>query len=83
MSEHDLQKDIVTWLRWVLPADQDVLAIANNPRSRISGAFEKARGMVAGEAARAACAEATKAQSTLKYQGVLPGCCACRFLFIS
>ena len=48
MSEHSLQKSIVEYLTLVLPADQRIVAVANNPRSRISGAFEKARGMRVG-----------------------------------
>ena len=48
MSEHQLQKSIVQYLNLVLPPDQRIVAVANNPRSRISGAFEKARGMRAG-----------------------------------
>ena len=48
MSEHALQKAIVQYLNLVLPADQRIVAVANNPRSRVSGAFEKARGMRVG-----------------------------------
>ena len=48
MSEHSLQKSIVEYLNLVLPSDQRIVAVANNPRSKVSGAFEKARGMRAG-----------------------------------
>ena len=48
MSEHQLQKAIVQYLNLVLPPDQRIVAVANNPRSKVSGAFEKARGMRAG-----------------------------------
>ena len=48
MSEHDLQAAIVAYLRLVLPPDQVIVGISNNPRSKQTGAREKARGMVAG-----------------------------------
>ena len=48
MSEHALQKSIVQYLNLVLPPDQRIVAVANNPRSKVSGAFEKARGMRVG-----------------------------------
>ena len=47
-SEHQLQKSIVQYLNLVLPPDQRIVAVPNNPRSRVSGAFEKARGSRAG-----------------------------------
>lgn len=48
LTEHALQVLIVSYLRWVLPDDQMVVGISNNPRSKATGGKEKARGMVAG-----------------------------------
>ena len=47
-DEHSIQKAIVRYLDLALPPDQRIVAVSNNPRSRVSGAFEKARGMRAG-----------------------------------
>lgn len=45
MKEHSIQVAIVGYLDRVLPASIRVVAVSNNPRSRITGALEKARGM--------------------------------------
>lgn len=48
MTEHQIQKSIVAYLDQVLPSTIRVVAVSNNPRSRITGAMEKARGMKRG-----------------------------------
>lgn len=44
MTEHTTQTAIVRYLETVLPNTYRVVHVANNPRSRVSGALEKARG---------------------------------------
>jgi len=48
MSEAAIQKDIVRTLRFGLPSGWLVVGVSNNPRSRITGAIEKAMGLTAG-----------------------------------
>ena len=45
MTEHQIQKSIVAYLDQVLPSTIRVVAVSNNPRSAITGAMEKARGL--------------------------------------
>lgn len=45
MTEHSTQKAIVTYLDTVLPGCYRAVGVSNNPRSKIAGAHEKARGM--------------------------------------
>jgi len=44
-SEHQIQVAIVQYLDRVLPSDIRAVAVANNPRSKVAGGREKARGM--------------------------------------
>lgn len=44
-SEHATQVAIIRYLDKVLPKSVRVVAVSNNPRSRVSGGKEKARGM--------------------------------------
>lgn len=44
MTEHQIQASISTYLDIVLPPSIRMVSIPNNPRSRVSGAMEKARG---------------------------------------
>jgi hypothetical protein len=46
--EQAIQKSVVAYLRRVLPHGWLVVGVSNNPRSAITGAVEKAMGMVAG-----------------------------------
>ena len=48
MTEHAIQVSIVNYLDTVLPPSIRVVAVSNNPRSAITGAKEKARGMKKG-----------------------------------
>jgi hypothetical protein len=48
VTEHDIQKSIVIFLDFVLPPDQRVVGVSNNPRSRVMGGREKARGLKKG-----------------------------------
>jgi hypothetical protein len=45
VSEHDIQVSIIAYLDRVLPASIRAVGVSNNPRSKIAGAKEKARGM--------------------------------------
>lgn len=44
-SEHQIQSAIVAYLDAVLPPGVRVVGVSNNPRSRVMGGREKARGM--------------------------------------
>lgn len=44
MSEHTIHASIASYLETVLPDSIRMVSIPNNPRSRVSGALEKARG---------------------------------------
>ena len=48
MPEAALQKNIVKYLRAVLPCGFLVVSVSNNPRSAIAGAREKGMGMLKG-----------------------------------
>lgn len=48
MSEADIQKAIVAWLRAVLRPGHHVIHIYNNPRSKIAGAIAKSMGLTKG-----------------------------------
>lgn len=45
MSEHDIQASIIRYLDTVLPPSIRAVGVSNNPRSKIAGGREKARGM--------------------------------------
>ena len=45
MSEHAIQVAIIQYLDTVLPSSIRAVGVSNNPRSAITGAREKARGM--------------------------------------
>ena len=45
MTEHTVQASIIAYLDTVLPSSIRAVGVSNNPRSRIAGAMEKARGM--------------------------------------
>lgn len=45
MSEHAIQVSIINYLDRVLPPSIRAVGVSNNPRSAITGAKEKARGM--------------------------------------
>jgi hypothetical protein len=45
MSEHQIQSAIISYLDRVLPSTIRAVGVSNNPRSAITGAKEKARGM--------------------------------------
>jgi hypothetical protein len=45
MTEHAIQSAIVQYLDVVLPVSIRCVAVSNNPRSKATGAREKARGM--------------------------------------
>ena len=47
-TEHEIQVAIIRYLERVLPKTVRAIAVSNNPRSKITGAREKARGMKAG-----------------------------------
>lgn len=44
-GEHQIQVAIIAYLDRVLPRTVRAVAVSNNPRSAITGALEKARGM--------------------------------------
>jgi hypothetical protein len=44
MNEAAIQRSIVSWLEAVLPQPSLVVHVANNPRSRVAGAMQKAMG---------------------------------------
>lgn len=44
-EEHKIQVAIIRYLDTVLPTTIKAVAVSNNPRSKITGAMEKARGM--------------------------------------
>ena len=48
MSEAAIQRAIVRTLRFGLPHGWLVVGVSNNPRSKITGAIEKAMGLTAG-----------------------------------
>lgn len=43
--EHQIQVSIIAYLDTVLPPNIKAVGVSNNPRSKITGAMEKARGM--------------------------------------
>jgi hypothetical protein len=45
VSEHEIQTSIIAYLDRVLPTSIKAVGVSNNPRSKIAGAKEKARGM--------------------------------------
>lgn len=45
MSEHAIQVSIIQYLDTVLPKSIRAVGVSNNPRSKVAGAREKARGM--------------------------------------
>ncbi len=47
-EEHKLQVAAVKYMNWALPGTVEFFACSNNPRSAITGALEKQRGMKAG-----------------------------------
>ena len=48
MSEHASKEPSSSTSIWCCRLIRRIVAVANNPRSRVSGAFEKARGMRVG-----------------------------------